>query len=350
MLLKTQSVRGALALIALAAGLGAAPVHAADSGAIPIEQSAEQTQTLMGTQSNFYRMLESWSTMPVMEISRRIGQDIDKEPSHLSLALTWAKDKVSVKDFSKVNSLYFLIYADMAERSALNVPPRSPYYMAYSKAAYQALTTFEVMFMTDAARCVNPNANASAAALLPPRYAALKYVFDSASPSEMDSYWDTALHYEAAAGSRPGNGEICSNGVAEALAVEAGQTPPERLDASFVDDAKWAPLRDKVRAGLAVKWRTAYAPAARAWQANKARADAAQAQAAAAERQKAAAAAAAKQAVDAAAVARQKATEEQVAKEKQERLDAQKREAGKYHDSYVPEPSTEYEDSGGSGD
>ena len=105
-----------------------------------------------------------------MQILQRIGGEVNGDPAKLATALSWARDMVSVKDFEKVNSLYFLVYTDMAMRSAGTVPPSSRYYMAYSKAAYQALVTFEVMFMTDAARCVNPNANATAPTLLQSRY------------------------------------------------------------------------------------------------------------------------------------------------------------------------------------
>jgi hypothetical protein len=344
--------KGAVVTAALALALGAAPVPAfSATSAIPTEQSDDQTQTLSGAQSGLYRTLEGWSAgaMPVMQMSQRISQDIDKEPTHLSLALAWTKDRVSVKDMAKVNSLYFLIYADMAARSALGVPPNSPYYMAYLKAAYQALSTFELMFKADAARCVNPAAGAPLDGLLQSRYTALKHVFDTATPDEMDTYWTTALKYEAASTARPGNAEICSNGVAEALAVDAGQTPPERVDASYIDDAKWAPLRDKIRADTSAKWKAAYAPIGKAWLDKKAKSDAAKALAEENKKQQAEAAAAAKQKAAEAAAAQQKAAEEAAAKEKQDRLNVQKKEQGKYSDTYVPEPSTGLEDSGGGG-
>ena len=64
----------------------------------------------------------------------------------------------------------------------------------------------------------------------------------------METYWKTALNYEAASASRPGNGEICSNGVAIELSQEAGLPPPEELDPrSFIDRAKWGPMRDQIR-------------------------------------------------------------------------------------------------------
>lgn len=329
--------------LALALLLASAAAFAADN---PTEQPAEQSQTLSASQTPFYREFDSFVNaprpMPLMEVSRRMAHTVDEEPVRLGLALAWAKDKVSVKDFSRVNSLYFLIYSDMAKRSALNVSRNSPYYMAYSKAAYQALVTLELMFAADAARCVNPAAGAVAHKLVNPRYENLKYVEDAATPGEMETYWKTALNYEAASAARPGNAEICSNGVAEALAQDAGETPPDRVDGAFVADAKWQPLRDKARRDIAAQWQADYDAIRKAFEARQAY-----------QEQKRAAAEAAKQAqakadaVKAAADAeKQKAEDEKLAREKQERLDAQRHEAGKYHDTYVPEPSTGSDDSG----
>src|SRR4051812_13690827 len=91
---------------------------AAFAGATPVEQSPEQTQTLGATQSSFWREFDSFvnssTPMPLMEVLQRISQKVDEEPTRLSLALAWARDKISVKDVSKVNSLYFLIFSDMA--------------------------------------------------------------------------------------------------------------------------------------------------------------------------------------------------------------------------------------------
>ena len=341
--MKTNHRIGGFTFAALALFLLLAPA-AALAIDTPAEQSAEQTQTLGATQNPFYHLLESFvngsSPMSLMEVSRRAAHGVDEQPTRLSFALAWAKDHVSVKDFSKVNSLYFLIYSDMAKRSALGVSRKNPYYMAYSKAAYQALVTFELMFAADAARCVNPAAGAVEHKLVNPRYENLKYVEDAATPEEMATYWKTALNYEAASTTRPGNAEICSNSVAIALAQDAGETPPEATDGTFIADAKWQPLREKARRDVATQWQTDYDAIRRAFEARQSLQEQRRAAAEAAKQEKAKADAI-KQAAEA---EKQKAEDEKLAKEKAERLEAQKREAGKYHDNYVPDPSTGSED------
>lgn len=336
--MKTNFQTGALACatFALALLLGPATGFA---GAIPTEQSPEQTQTLSANQSTFAREFDRFADastpMPAMEILQRMTQKVNEEPVRLALALNWAKDRVSVKDTSKINSLYLLIYSDMAQRSALSVPRGSAYYMAYSKAAYQALVTFDLMFRADVARCVNPEAGAPAHALLNHRYDNLKAVEDNGTPEEMETYWKTALNYEDAAAHRKGNGEICSNAVADALAEASGEKGPERVDATFIDDAKWAPLRAKVRESAATQWRLDYESIRKAYEARKAYQDSQRAAAATA-KQQAADAVAAKKAAEA---EKQKADDEQAAREKQQRIDAQKREQGKYHDTFTPDTS-----------
>lgn len=326
-----------LAALLAAAAIGLIACHPARADATPDEQSGTQVQTLETTHGNFYRQLDAYANaMSAMELARRVEGEVDQDPSRLSIALGWVKNKVSTAEVQKVNSLYFLIYADMAMRSAAGVSRTNPYYMAYSKAAYQALVTFEALFLTDAARCVNPDAGKAADALLQRRYARLAYVPATVPPEDMAIYWKTALTYEAAVAARPGNAEICTNAVALALAESAGRQPPEQTDARYIDASKWTSLRGKIRADLAARWQADYAPAQKAYEARKAKEEAA----AAAALQKPDPVAAKK----AAEAAKEKAEEEALAREKQERLDAQKREQAKYHDTFEPDYSSSSDD------
>jgi hypothetical protein len=124
------------------------------------------------------------------------------------------------------------------------------------------------------------------------------------------------------------------------MAQDAGETPPDRVDGTFIADAKWQPLRDKVRRETAAEWQTDYDALRKAFEARQAYQEQRRAAAEAAKQEKAKADAL-KQAADA---EKQKAEDEKLAKEKAERMDTQRHEAGKYHDTYVPEPSTGMQD------
>ncbi|MEZ0223504.1 MAG: hypothetical protein ACAH83_03040 [Alphaproteobacteria bacterium] len=336
--MKTGFTNGALTCLCLAimALLPSFPAQAVD--AIPSEQSTDQTVTLYASQSTFYRELQAFTSfMPIMEISRRVNQKVEEERTRLSIGLAWAKEKTEVKDSAKMNSLYFMIYSDLAAKSVTTVPKKSEHYLKYSKAAYQALLTFEVMLMTDAVRCVNPNTQAAVEALLSPRFKHLQYVADSSTPAEIEEFWKTALAHEAASMKRPGNGELCSNGIAAELARQAGKPAPEILDATFIDEAKWHPLREQTRTKLMTEWMKDYEPVAEAWAQKKAQQEAMRlkqeayqkAQLQAVEDQKKLKA---QQAAEAAEKKRQE--DEKFALEKKEREEKVKREAGKYQDSY----------------
>jgi hypothetical protein len=320
--------------VALAFALALLVSAPAIAGVTPEEHSSEQTQTLSGGQSAMYKELQNFAgSMPVMEILRRTNDRIDEEPSRLVVAHNWAKDRVEDHDAAKVNSLYFLMYSDLSARSALTVLKKSNFFQQYSKAAYQALVTFELMFLADAARCVNPAAAAPAVELLKDRYQSLQYIPNNATPEEMQEYWDMALGFEDASERRPPNAEICSNGVAIELAQAANDTAPERLDAAYIDDAKWKVARQKVRAKVLAEWQESYAPIKKTYEARKAHLDAQHAQDAAdqASRDKAEAARQAAAQTAAAEKARQEA--ERMAAEKQKRKD----EAQRYHDTYTPD-------------
>lgn len=344
-LLKTHFRTKALTTcICLTAMMVLSPLAARAADAIPTEQSTEQTQTLHASQSTFYREIESFTTfMPIMEISRRVNQKVEQEPTRLSIGLNWAKEKTETKDSAKMNALYFMIYSDLAAKSAATVPKKSEYYTNFSKTAYQALLTFEVMLLTDAARCINPAANKAVEPLLSQRYKHLQYVADSATPAEVEEYWKTALAQEAASVKRPGNGELCSNGVAAELARQADAQAPEILDAAFIDDAKWQPLREQIRARVVAAWKKDYEPVAKALeqQAAQRAKDAAnqKAQLQAAEDQKKLKAQQAAAAATAAAE-KKRLEDEKLAQEKKERDEKAKREAGKYHDNYTPDKYT----------
>lgn len=344
--MKTHSINKALtcACIAVLAVLLPFSAQGAET-ATPTEQTSEQTQTLYASQSTFYRELEAFrSFMPIMEISKRVNQKVEEEPTRLSIGLSWAKEKTEVKNSAKVNALYFMIYIDLAAKSAQTVPKKSQYHSNFLKSAYQALLTFEVMLTADAVRCVNPSAKAAIDPLLSQRFQMLQHVADNATPAEMEDYWETALAHEAAAVKRPGNGELCSNKVAAELALQAGKQPPEIVDETIVDDAKWQLLREQVRAKLLEEWKKDYAPIAKALEQRKAQQEEMRvkeeaynkAQMQAAEEQKKLKA---KQAAEAAE--KKRLEDEKLALEKKERAEKAKREASKYHDTYTPD-STVY--------
>jgi hypothetical protein len=233
-LLKTYFRDKAAACCICLAVMAGLPSLASAADAIPAEQSTEQTQTLYTSQSTFYRELQAFTSfMPLMEISRRVNKRVEEEPTRLSIGLSWAKEKTETRDSARINALYFMLYSDLAAKSASTVPKKSAYYADFSKAAYQALLTFEIMLLTDAARCVNLEANAAVERLLSPRYKKLQLVADSATPEEMEEYWKTALGYEAAAVKRPGNKELCSNAIAADLARQAGAPHPGKNDPAF---------------------------------------------------------------------------------------------------------------------
>lgn len=340
-LLKTQSRGKAVACICLAVMVVLLPLAARAADAIPAEQSTEQTQTLYTSQSTFYRELQAFTSfMPIMEISRRANLKVDEEPTRLSIGLSWAKEKTETRDSAKINALYFMIYSDLAAKSASTVPKKSAYYTNFSKTAYQALLTFEVMLLTDAARCVNQEAKSVVERLLSQRYKRLQFVADSATPAEMEEYWKTALGYEAAAVKRPGNGELCSNGVAAALAKQANAAPPEILDATFIDDAKWQPLREQIRARVAAAWKKDYEPVAQAQADRQAQQEAQRVKQEAFQKAQLQAAEDLKKLQAQQAAEKKRLDDARLAQEKKEREEKVKREAGKYHDTYKQDTYT----------
>jgi hypothetical protein len=339
-LLKTHFRDTAFACICLAV-MAAMPSIAFAVEATPAEQSADQTQTLYTSQSAFYRELQAFTSfMPIMEISRRANQKVEEEPTRLSIGLSWAKEKTETRDSAKINSLYFMIYSDLSAKSAATVPKKNEYYSKYLKAAYQALLTFELMLTTDAARCANQEAKAVVERLLSPRFKRLQFIADSATPAEMEEYWKTALGYEAAAVKRPGNKELCSNGIAADLARQADAPSPEILDASFIDDAKWQPLREQIRLRIADGWKKDYEPVAQAQAERKAQQEAQRARQEAYQKAQLQAAEKLKAQQAAEAAEKKRLEDERLAKEKKEREEKVKREAGKYRDSYTPDNSS----------
>lgn len=207
----------------------------------------------------FYKQLDGFTgyNMPVLQIAQKIRKKLEAEPNKASVAMKWAEDKsFGVGDASKVNGLYFLIYADLNLASMPGARMDMDSYKKYAWTAFQSVVTLEALLMTDAARCSGVDAKPAAAKLLGPRYIELMEIYRLFPKEKIQSIWSAALDLEAAAAKRPGNPEVCSNSLSETEAET--DTPDAAITPAYIDDAAWNKSREAVRQQLKTYWQQRY--------------------------------------------------------------------------------------------
>ena len=227
--------------------------------------SASAADPFAGESSSYYAQLDQYAkdNRSITTISDRINAELARDPRQLPLATDWAKKKaIGATDPSLVNGLSFIIYSDLARRTAKALPKTGPNYAPMSLEALQALLIFEAITAADFARCKS----AADASVLPwaiePRLKALDYVYALLSPAETEAIWDNALNMEAATGARKPNTEVCSNTLA--VDMTYGDHPQEKVPAAFIPTPEWetkrAELRQQIKNGWKIHHSTLAAP------------------------------------------------------------------------------------------
>jgi len=205
------------------------------------------------------------------------------EPRKIAVAMDWARDySVRQPDIKKMNSLYFMLYSDLAffAAQAFLAERMVHEFLDYSQTSLAALMTFEMMLATDIARCKDATAEKVRDALMAPRLKTLYYALGLFSPSEMEELSLRVLRGEANMTGRPPNAEICAAGSEGSIAVlqQKGTkmikmldpenpsltktilVPPENFEVKpeFVSDAIWTERRTIVREELLRTWGERY--------------------------------------------------------------------------------------------
>lgn len=223
------------------------------------------------------------ATESAASLSEYIVTSTLAEPRKIAVALDWARDySVRQPDIKKMNSLYFMLYSDLAFFAAQAfLSERLVHeFLDYSQTALAALMTFEMMLATDIVRCKDATAEKVRDALMAPRLKTLFYALGLFSPSEMENLSLSIVRGESNMIDRPPNAEVCAAGSEGSIAVLQQKdtkmikmldpenpsltktilVPPKdfKVKPEFVSDAVWAERRAIVREELIRAWGERY--------------------------------------------------------------------------------------------
>lgn len=177
----------------------------------------------------FYKLLDEKSVDgTAAEVGELVLKNINENPRRLAVALDWARDNsVRQKDPARLNSLYFMLYADLEyfAAQAFLEQKMTAQFLDMSKTALAALMTFEVLLATDIARCEDQSARSILIPLMAPRMEALHYAYGLFDPQEMQTMSVSILSGVSGMWNRAPNKEICASGRESVIkALEEGGT------------------------------------------------------------------------------------------------------------------------------
>lgn len=154
------------------------------------------------------------------------------------------------EDTSKINSLYFMSYADIVfllANTVYDTPATQKEYKGMAQMALVNFLAYEALARADAARCKDKTATAGLdEASLQDRLASedVNAAYALFTRDELALLEDSALDIEERHAARPANAEIC------AMGAENNQ--------EFITDAEWRARRGDVRAFLRGLWQDRY--------------------------------------------------------------------------------------------
>lgn len=175
----------------------------------------------------FYKALDE-------EAAKRSGHDmleyidrnLQRDPALLSVISLWLRDRsIEQTDPKKMNSLYFLTYADtllvMAEGYRVKGKPAD--YRALTQTALFNLHVFELMASLDAARCQDPTALAAIRKMVGDRLGVFEGGYRMYPREVIDDIQKAAIQEERKSLLRVPNLDICNLG--QARLYDISRTP-----------------------------------------------------------------------------------------------------------------------------
>lgn len=196
-------------------------VSGLEHGSSPYQISAEDRL--------FYKLLdEKAAEGTAAEVGELVLKNINENPRRLAVALDWARDNsVRQKDPAKINSLYFMLYADLEyfAAQAFLEQKMTAEFIDMSKTALAALLTSEALLATDIARCEDQSARSILIPLMAPRMEALHYAYGLFDEQQMQTMAVTILSGVSSMWNRAPNKEVCASGRDSVIkALEEGAT------------------------------------------------------------------------------------------------------------------------------
>ena len=231
----------------------------------------------------FYKLLdEKAATETAAAVGEIVLKNINENPRRLAVALDWARDNsVGQKDPAKLNSLYFMLYADLEyfAAQAFLEQKMTAQFIDMSKTALAALSTAEALLATDIARCADPSARSILIPLMAPRMQALHYAYGLFDEQQMKSMAVMILNGVAGMWNRAPNKEVCASGRDSVIkALEQGATtaktnqgrnilgdqtvliPPKdfSVEPKFIDHNTWMEKSAEIYKNVSASWSQRY--------------------------------------------------------------------------------------------
>ncbi len=231
----------------------------------------------------FYKLLdEKAADGTAAEVGELVLKNINENPRRLAVALDWARDNsVRQKNPAKLNSLYFMLYADLEyfAAQAFLEQKMTAQFLDMSKTALAALMTFEVLLATDIARCQDSSARSILIPLMAPRMEALHYAYGLFDEQQMQTMAVSILSGVSGMWNRAPNKEICASGRESVIkALEQGATtaqvsrgrkilgnqtvliPPKdfTVEPKFIDHNTWMEKSGEIYKNIGHSWAQRY--------------------------------------------------------------------------------------------
>lgn len=228
----------------------------------------------------FYKLLdEKAAEGNAAAVGELILKNINENPRRLAVALDWARDNsVLQKDPEKINSLYFMLYADLEyfAAQAFLEQKMTAQFIDMSKTALAALLTSEALLATDIARCEDPSARSILIPLMAPRMEALHYAYGLFDEQQMKTLSVMVLSGVSAMWNRAPNKEVCASGrdsviqaleqgatTAQGRNIQGAQTvliPPKDFDVApkFIDHNTWMEKSAQIYKNVGASWSQRY--------------------------------------------------------------------------------------------
>lgn len=213
-------MRKTAALFALLLGLCAAMAPVAPAQAATSHEQKIQAHP-------FYKALnEEFAKRSGHDLLEYIDQNLQRDTALLAVVSLWLRDHtINQEDASKVNSLFFLTYADtllvMAEGYRVKGKPAD--YRALTQTALFNLHIFELMASLDAARCQDPTALAAVRKMVADRLGVFEAGYRMFPRDIVDGMQKAAIQDEFKNLLREPNIDICNFG--QARLYDLSRTP-----------------------------------------------------------------------------------------------------------------------------
>lgn len=224
----------------------------------------------------FYKLLdEKAASDSAAEVSAFVFKNVTETPGRLGVALDWARDNsVRVQDLSKLNSLYFMLYADLGYLAAQAFLQEKMVvqFLDMSRTALAALMTFEILLATDTARCEDETARNIIIPLMAPRIKTLQYTYGLFDRAQIQYLTSSILTGTSGMWNRRPNAEICASGRDSVIkALEQGGTtrkqgnetttitvlvPPKefKADPKFIPQDRWMEKSTEIYKNIGASW------------------------------------------------------------------------------------------------